>query len=158
MVKIPKAGEIFNKVLQRADVIGGTFGLFERLGGLGGAAYHVTQLITHPVAPNWYEVFNDAAAAIGIDIALVIAGVAGQALDLESYNKYFSALAKFGMGKMLGTIGGSVITHSHNPNGGGGASSAESPVWKVTRSPGPVTTSGRKLRVTASQPSALPAR
>ena len=157
MVKIPKGTEIVNKVLSKAHVVGMTFGVFEKLGGLGGAAYHVKQLITHPIAPNWYEVFDDVGTAIGVDVALVIAGVAGLALDIESFNKYFDAAAKYGMGKIAGSIFGSVITRSHNPNGGT-APTSESSVWKQTVISGPTTTAGTQLYVTASTPSALPAR
>ena len=158
MVTIPKGKKVFNAVLNRADVIGGTFGLFEKLGGIGGAAYHITQLITKPVAPNWFDIMAEAGQAVGIDIALVIAGIAGMALDIPGYNKYFSAAAKYGAGKILGSVIGTVITHSHNPHGGKVSTMFnESPVWTQTRKTG-TTTSARQLNVTASTPSMLPAR
>jgi len=158
MVKVPSGKEIFNTVLGKAHVLGIAFGLFEKFGGLASTAYHFKQLLTHPTSPNEYEYGPEIAEAIGKDIGLVIVGVAGMAFDITGFNKYFEALAKYGIGKIVGESIAVVVMHSHNPNGQAtGTTSGTSPVWRLTRRTG-TTTSARQLHVTASTPSALPAR
>ena len=157
MVSIPKGSKILSGILNRADVVGSVMGLFENLGGIGGMAGHFTGLITNPVAPNWYSVWDECAGAIGVDIGIVIGGAVGDALlEGSGYAKYFRALAKFGAGKIMGNILGSVIANSHNPGRGAGGSAGSFAVYTQKTATGPVTTSGRRLPVTTSSPVRLP--
>lgn len=157
MVKVPSGKKVFDGVINRSDVIGGILGLLENLGGIGGMAGHFTGLITNPVAPNWYTVWDEVAAAFGVDVGIIIGGLIGEAVAEDTgYSKYFRALTKFGAGKIMGNIAGSIIANSHNPGRGSGGGATQSNVWLQSRQPGTATTSGNLPKFVPSSTTRLP--
>ena len=161
MVNIPKGSEIVDKVLQNTDKIGLALSFVTTLGGVQATGHHIARIIVAPRPPNFEHIMNRLADSLWIQAPLIIGGLLVESLDIPSVNKYARAMMKFGVGSIMGTALGAAVESSHNPQPGQGSLSSYAPksesfVWKQKHGPGAITTTGRKISVTANQPTTGP--